>query len=170
MYPSSNQNITEYESQELPIAQAITTSWQPIQTWTSIALLLSRNGLALSTGASAILILIIFYGLYLNRREKRSLLTLYRKLPSQDQLIMKAVTNSENMHSPTTKTITLEYQKLSQTPASETWVSQKLQDTEKAGLIKKTLINKEDKPTLAWKNQIPQTASFFNWIKNIFSF
>ena len=132
----------------------------------TIALLLSQNGLVLSTGATAILILIVFYGLYLNRREKRSLLTLYRKLPSQDQLIIKAVSNAQNMPSPTTKTITLEYQKLSQTSASEDWVAQKLNEAEKAGLIKKILVSKEDKPALLWKNQIYQKTFIFNWPKS----
>ena len=68
---------------------------------------------------------------------------------------MKAVTNAENMHNPSTQAITLEFQKLSQAPASETWVAQKLAEAENAGLIKKILINKDDNPALAWKSQIP---------------
>jgi len=101
----------------------------------------------------------------MDRKEKRALLNLYRKLPSQDQLIIKAVTNAKNMHNPTTHAITLEYQKLSQTPASETWVAQKLDEAETAGTIKKTLINKDDTPAFAWKSQIPQKTSLFNWPK-----
>ena len=34
MYPSTNENITAYENQELPVAQAINNYWQPLQTWT----------------------------------------------------------------------------------------------------------------------------------------
>jgi len=82
----------------------------------------------------------------LDRKEKLALLNLYRKLPSQDQLIMKAVTNAKNMHNPTTQAITLEYQKLTQTPTSETWTAQKLDEAENAGTIKKTLINKDGTP------------------------
>jgi hypothetical protein len=78
---------------------------------------------------------------------------------------MKAVTNAKNMHNPTTQTITLELQKLSPTPTSETWVKQKLDEAENAGLIKKILINKDDNPALAWKNQIPEKTSLFNWLK-----
>ena len=164
-YVPSPKNTTAAESQELPVAQAINSYWQPIQTWTTLALTLSQNGLALSTGATVILALIIFYSLYLNRREKRSLLTLYGKLPSQDQLLIKAVTNAQNTLTPTNQAITLEYQKLSQTSAPETWIAQKLQDTENVGLIKKTLINKNDKPAFAWKNQILQENSFLHWLR-----
>jgi hypothetical protein len=67
---------------------------------------------------------------------------------------MKAVTNAKN--NPTTQAITLEFQKLSPTPTSETWIAQKLDEAENAGLIKKILINKDDTPALAWKSQIPE--------------
>ena len=112
MYPSSPQNVSQAEAQELPVANAINNYWQPIQTWSTIALGISQNGFALSAGATAILVFLILYAVYLNRKEKLALLNLYLKLPSQDQLVMKAVTNAENMHNPTTQAITLEFQKL----------------------------------------------------------
>jgi exosortase/archaeosortase family protein len=167
MYPSSPQVVSEAENQELPIANAINSYWQPIQTWSTVALSISQNGLALSASASAILVLLILYAVYWDRKEKLALLNLYRKLPSQDQLIMKAVTNAKNMHNPTTQAITLEFQKLSQTPTSETWVAQKLDEAENTGLIKKTLTNKDDNPAFAWKNQIPEKGSV-NFIGDVF--
>jgi exosortase len=154
MYPSSPQGVSEAEAQELPIANAINNYWQPIKTWSVIALSISQNGFALSTGAIAILVFLILYVVYLNRKEKLALLNLYRKLPSQDQLIMKAVANAKNMHNPTTQAITLEFQKLAQTPTSESWIAQKLNEAENVGLIKRTLTNEDDNPALAWKNQI----------------
>jgi hypothetical protein len=53
------------------------------------------------------------------------------------------------MHNPTTQAITLEIQKLSLTPTSETWIAQKLDEAENIGLIKKILINKDDNPAYA---------------------
>jgi len=156
MYPSSPQNVSQAEAQELPVANAINNYWQPIQTWSTIALGISQNGFALSAGATAILVFLILCAVYFNRKEKLALLNLHLKLPSQDQLVMKAVTNAENMHNPTTHAITLEFQKITQTPTSETWVAQKLTEAENAGLINKILINKDDNPALAWKNQIPK--------------
>jgi hypothetical protein len=161
MYPSSSQNVSEAENQELPIANAINSYWAPIQTWSTIALSISQNGLALSAGATAILVLLILYAEYLDRKEKLALLNLYRKLPTQNQLIIKAVTNAKNIHNPTTQAITLEYQKLTQTPTSETWIAQKLAEAENAGLIKKITANKNDEPTIQWKNQVPSKQSIF---------
>jgi hypothetical protein len=45
---------------------------------------------------------------------------------------MKAVTNAKN--NPTTQAITLEFQKLSPTPTSETWVAQKLDEAERKSM------------------------------------
>ncbi|MGA2681025.1 MAG: exosortase/archaeosortase family protein [Candidatus Bathyarchaeia archaeon] len=154
MYPSSPQNLMGAEAQELRFANAIINYWAPIQTWSPIALAISQNGLALSAIAAAILFLLMIYGLYLDRKEKCALLNLYQKLPPQDQLMIKAVTNAKKNHNPTTQFITLEFQKLSKTSASETWIAQKLSETEDVGLISKTLTNKDDTPTLAWKSQI----------------
>jgi len=165
MYPSSTQNISTAENQELPIALAINNYWQPIKTWTTIALVLSQNGLEFSAGATAIFVLIIFYSLYLNRRQKISLLTLYRKLPTQNQLLIKAIDNIKDKQSITTQAITSEFQKISPEPVSETLVLERLSEAENAGLIKKVIVNREDKPFLIWKNQMPKPTSLFNRLR-----
>lgn len=160
-YPSSAQGVSEDENQELPFADAITGYWTPIETWSAIALSISQNGLELSSGAFTILVILILYASFINRKEKRALLSLYKKLLLQDQLLMKAVTNAEKMKNPSTRGVTLEFQKLVQSPISETWITQRLNAAENAGLIKKILVNKDDNPALAWKNQIPEKTSFF---------
>jgi exosortase/archaeosortase family protein len=162
MYPSSPQGVSDAEAQELPIANAINSYWEPIQTWSAVALRISQNGLVLSAGASVILVLFVLYAVYLDTEGKLSQLNRYRKLPSQDQLIINAVTNAKNMQTPTTQAIALEFQKLSQTPTSETWMAQKLGEAENIGLIKKILVNNADIPALAWNSQVPEKTSRFN--------
>jgi exosortase len=157
MYPTSTNDVQSCETQELPIAQAIDNYWQPIKTWTSITLALSQNGLALSSAASAIFFLIVAYQLFLSRQEKLALLTMYQKLPAQDQLLIKAVDNREVQNS--THAITSEYQKLSSAPAPEPLVLEKLEAAEKAGLIKKMLTGKNDKPYFVWKNAVHFTGT-----------
>jgi hypothetical protein len=147
-YPSKSQSVSNVENDELPVAKAINNYWQPIQTWTTIALALSHNGLALSGGAAAIFILLVLYELYIDRREKRALLTLYKKLSAQDQLLIKAVNNIKNA---TTQAVTMEFQKLSSIPVSEFYIAQKLNEAEKAGLIKKALVSENDSPLVIWK-------------------
>lgn len=150
-YPAANQTVAQVESDELPVAQAINNYWQPIQTWTTVALALSQNGLALSAGAAAILAILIAYEVYLDRRERHALSTLYKKLPSTDQLLIKAVGNTKEA---TTQAVTEEFQKLTAIPVAESYVDQKLHEAEKAGLVKKSLEVKDNKPFLVWKNKI----------------
>lgn len=82
-------------------------------------------------------------------------------------MLIKAVANAENMHTPTIKAITEEFQTLSKTPVTENWIEQKLHDAENAGLIKRTVISKGDKPAIAWKSQI-NSLSPFKMLKGLF--
>jgi len=152
-YPSKGQSVSQMETDELPVAEAINSYWQPIQTWTTIALALSQNGLALSGGAAAIFALLIFYEIYTDRKAKHALLTLYKKLSAQDQMLIKAVNNAKKA---TIQSVTAEFQKLSSIPVSESHITQKLQETEKTGLIKKKLLSENDSPFLIWKKQISE--------------
>jgi len=100
MYPQSPQNFTDTEAQELPIANAINNYWQPIQTWSTIALSIS------------------LYGLYLDRKEKLSLLNLYRKTSNPRPTANQSSHQHPKTRQPTNQAITLEYQKISQTSAT----------------------------------------------------
>ncbi len=143
VYPSSNQSISDAEAQLLPIANAINNYWNPIQTWSTIALSISQNGLAFSAGATAILVLLIIYAVYLDRKEKLFLLNHYQKLSTPNQLIIKAVTNAQKQGNPTTEGIITELQKLTQTTVDKTWLTEKLTEAQNAELIKQTLAEQE---------------------------
>jgi len=101
----------------------------------------------------------------IDRKEKTILLNLYPKLPTQNQLLIKAIANPQKQGNPTTQAITLEYQKLSQTHTSERWITQKLAEADNIGLIKQTLKNQNDNPALAWNSQIPQKTLLLKWLK-----
>lgn len=161
MYLSSTQNVTAAENQELPIAQAINNYWQPIQTWSAVALALSENGLALSIAACTILAVIIIITVFYDRRDKKLLLNLYSKLPESSKNIVKAVANAQKQGNPTIDGIKAEIQKLTQMSVDENWLTGKLSEAENAGLVKKVVANKNDDPTIQWKNQLPQNKSVF---------
>ena len=165
MYPPSPQNFSDAEAQELLFASAINNYWQPIQTWSTIALTISQNGLALSAATAAILIALIIYRLILSQQEKASLLTLYSKLPTETQTLIKAVQEAQEQNNPTTQGIADQLQKLTKLSPDQTWLNQKFDELQNAGLIKKTLINQNDNPALAWKNQIHQKTILFKWLK-----
>ena len=155
MYPSP-QDISKAENQELPIALAINNYWQPIKSWSAAALVISQNGIIFSSVATAFLVLLILYALYIDKNQKRSLLSSYKKLSEQNQHLIKAIDNIKDKRNITTQAIMNEFQKISPDPVSETLLLDKLSQAENAGLIKKVLINKNDKPILLWKNQLPK--------------
>ncbi len=156
MYPSSNE-IEQSEAIEMPIAKAINEYWQPIKTWSTVSLAISENGLSLSMGAAAVLVALIIYALYLNRKEKLSLLTLYRKLPTQNQQLIQAVGTSKAL---STQAVTTEFQKLSGASASEESILEKLNEAEAAGLVKKSLRNNRDNPGMLWQSRVPKKRFF----------
>jgi exosortase len=164
MYPQSPENVSETESQLLPIATAISNYWQPIKTWTTIALMLSQNGLVLSVATSTLLVALIFYWALLNRQEKLLLLKLYEKLSKQIQLLVKAVNNAEKMGKPTTLEIANELQKLTGTSNSEN-LAEKLQEAENVGLIEEKIVNLDDSPAIHWKSRLPPKSSLLKRLR-----
>jgi hypothetical protein len=60
---------------------------------------------------------------------------LYGKLPQQDQLAVKAVSNAQKARNASTQNVTAEFQKLTGTQNSESWLTEKLLEAEKFGLI-----------------------------------
>jgi exosortase len=162
MYPDSNEKVASCETQMLPVAHAINDFWQPIKTWAAVALVISQNGLALSAGAIAILLAIIFYAFYLSRQERMSLLTLYKKLPAQDQLLVKAVQNAQTQKS--TLAIAEEYSKLSSTAITEEEMQEKLSAAQRAGLVTQAVVSRNDVPVLVWRVRLPKSSGFLGWL------
>ena len=157
-YPQSTSQVLQDELLLLPIAKEINDYWQPIKTWTTIALTISQNGLVLSTITTALLMVLIVYRLILAQQEKASLLTLYNKLPTNKQLLTKAVQNAKKLKNPTIQGIADELNRLANTPIDIEQLRADLQDAEKIGLIDRILVNKEDKPEFAWRNLIPESG------------
>jgi exosortase len=159
-YPKSTSQVPQDKRLLLPIAKEINDYWQPIKTWTTIALTISQNGLALSATTTALLMTLIIYRLILAQQEKASLLTLYNKLPAKNQLLIKAVQNAKKQKNPTIHGIADELNKLTNTPTDLVQLQADLQDAEKVGLIDRALVNREDKPAYAWRNLIPESGKF----------
>ncbi len=159
-YPKSPEDVKHYEELMLPIAQSINDYWEPIKTWTTIALTISQNGLTLSAISIALLAVLVCYRVFLNFQDKASLLTLYGKLPTQKQQLIQAVANAKKQGNPTTNGVAEELAKLTNSEVNQEHLSNELEEAEKIGLIEKTLINKEDKPAYAWKSLLPQSNFF----------
>ena len=156
VYPKSTSDVSATESLLLPIAKEVNDYWQPIKTWTTIALTISQNGLALSAATIILLVALVIYRLLLNFQEKSSLLTLYSKLPTKNQLLAKAVQNAKKQGTPTIQGIADELEKQTSIPVDFELLKEKLQEAQKVGVIENALVNKEDKPTLEWRSLLPK--------------
>jgi exosortase len=160
VYPKSASEVTQSEALLLPIAKQVNDYWEPIKTWTTIALTISQNGLALSAASLAILIALIVYRLILVQQEKSSLLTLYNKLPAKSQQLIKAVQSAKKQGTPTTEGIANQLTKQTSNQIDQNQLKQDLEEAEKIGLIKGILVNREDKPAIAWKSLLPERNIF----------
>ncbi|XES78250.1 MAG: exosortase/archaeosortase family protein [Candidatus Bathyarchaeia archaeon] len=154
VYPSSVDGVSAAEDEEFPIAVAINNHWQPIKTWTGVALALSQNGLSLSIVASAILVLLVLYGIYLDYRTRQSLANLYNKLPTKEQQLVQAVAKTKRIKNLTIHDIAKQYEAISQESISDDELTHRLEEIEKTGLIKQVLVNKSDTPTFVWRSQV----------------
>ncbi len=162
VYPQSLENLSEIENNLLPFAAAINDYWQPIKTWTPIALAISQNGLVFSIVTSVLLVVLMLYSAFLRRQDKLFLVKLYTKLSEQDKLVVDAVGKAEKAGNPTTSRVIEEFQKLSRSPYSEVWLSTKLKEAQTAGLIKQTLMNSDnDTPTIVWRSCVIVENFFF---------
>ena len=165
-YPESDADIKKTEELLLPVAKAINDYWEPIKTWTSIALTISQNGLGLSAATTALLVLAIIYRFILFQQDKASLLTLFGKLPLKTQQLINAVHKAKKRANPTTQEITDQLNKSANTQVTLQRAFEDLESAEKYGLIKKTLVSREDEPAYVWKSQLPRrnilkSLSFF---------
>jgi len=131
-YPKTPEEIPIIENQLLPVAQAIANYWQPIKTWTQIALIFSRNGQTLTLSAATLLApAIIFYKVQ-SRRARKNLQKLYHKLSSRDKLLIQKIKEKSKVNE----------------------LGERLQQMEQAGIIKRKIVNFNDEPIMVWEKAL----------------
>jgi hypothetical protein len=164
--PVSNfcENLTQSEDQLYTFAVAINQYWQPIQSWTRVAIIMSQNGLLLSETTAALLAAVVVYAIYLQNRARHFSENLYYKLPEQDRLLVKAVINTQEQGNASTENVAAEYQKLTNTPHTLEWVEEKLEQAQTAGLLEKKIASVNDYPALSWQTQFPNRPAFLKWL------
>ena len=164
IYPESPEDVKTAKILLLPIASAINDHWQPIKMWSTVALAISQNGLALSAATIALLIALIIYRLFFDQQDKKSLVRLYAKLHPQTQQLITAVQNAQKQGNNTTHGVGSELEKQTKTSIVEEWITEKLEEAQKDGLIKKTITNNNDEPAITWSSQVPQETSIFTML------
>jgi hypothetical protein len=150
-YPNSPQEITQIENNLMNFATAIAGHWQPTKTWTQIALIISKNGLALSTISATLTACMIMLTALDAVRRRKTITRTYAKLPDEDHQIVDAVQKTEKKSMATMQNIAVTY---STTPLDLKTLNGRLNRAEEAGLIRRQIINKCDEPMQTWKSNI----------------
>jgi exosortase/archaeosortase family protein len=151
VYPTNLKNLADIENQLVLVADAIATYWQPIKTWSQVALAISRNDNRLMALSSVVFILTIaYYGL--KRKKKRNQNTvLFKKLSESDQQLIWSVEQSEIKTLPTFENISKTYENLRTEKTSKDDLLQRLSVMEKIGMVKSSYANKQDTPVHIWR-------------------
>lgn len=152
-YPNSPENITKLE-ELLPIATAIVQYWQPIRTWSQIALFLSQNSVYLGCATALMLPILAFIYAFEAIKQRKTNTKAYQKLSKPNQQFIKIVSETEKTTKPTLSAIATTYKKLTGETIEKEKLLQELSETEKTGIIRRTITNIQDEPTLTWKTQI----------------
>lgn len=153
-YLNYPEEIPEVEDQLATIATAIAQYWQPIKTWTQIAILISQNGdtlIAITTGMLFVVVAI----LVLEKRKERKLdANAYQKLSKPVKQIINIIHKTEKTTKPTLNNIAITYRNTMRRPIDKEKLLRTLTELEKTGIIKSEITSKEDEPTKVWKTDM----------------
>jgi exosortase len=153
-YPENPDDLPLIEKQMVTIGTAIASYWEPIKTWSQIALFLSQQGAYLAPTISALLIPLAILYILQERKQRKANTAAYQKLSNQNKQIIDAVLETEKTTTPTLKAIATTYKNKTTQPIEEQKLLQKLSETEKIGIVKGYIANKHDNPTQIWKTQM----------------
>lgn len=160
-YTSNPEDISNVEANLLSFGLSIANYWQPLKTWSKIALLISGNSSKLIVTTATLLFGIFLLHAVQRRREKNTNNNVYKKLPKLDRLVIDSIHQTERTVMPTLNNIALTYRNTTGETIGEATLSQKLIEAEKIGIIKRDLISKLDEPIQVWKTSVtPPTRNY----------
>lgn len=151
---TSPYNITATKAQLLPMATAIAEYWQPLQTWGSIDLFLSDNGLTLAATTATLIVAIMIFSLFETQRRRRQNLVALNKLSRPNQQLIEAIGKTEKSSPANLNRIREAYQQTTGQTISDETLQQELLSLEKTGLIRQHLMSNQDSPVQAWRTDI----------------
>ena len=153
-FPKSLEDLPSLENQLVTLATAIISYWQPIKTWSQIALLLSQRGAQLAAITSTLLVPIAVLYARDRRKQRKANAKAYRKLSEPNKQIIDTVLETEKTTTPTLGAIADRYKNRTGESIEGERLQQKLSEAEKTGLIKRDIDNNHDEPTQIWKTQV----------------
>ena len=149
--PEGPDSLPYVEGQILPVATRIVREWQPIKTWSQIALMISQNGDKLAIAPVAILGAIFVLYLFRISNERKQDTNAYRKLSRTSKQITEAVFETKRKAQPTLENISKTYGKMARKMTNKEKLLRMLSETEKLGIVKQDIASRQDTPVQVWK-------------------
>ena len=155
VYLNSTETILKTEDQLATIATAIAQYWQPIKTWTPVAILISEDGDKLSIIPAVLLIAVMALYAFERRKKRKMNINTHRKLSRSAKQIIHAIHETKKTNITTLNNIAIVYQNITGRRVDIEELLHELSEIEKTGIIKSVIINRNDEPTLVWNTQLP---------------
>ena len=146
-----DRDYREVENKLLTFGKAIASHWEPIKSWSLVAIVVGEHRSLLLATAVSLLLFVLINNILKKWRGKRLNLKLYRRLGDDDKLVFQAVHEAAKESGSTTNAIASAYQKLSGKPIEHLELLEKLKYAEEADLVKEHVANFDDNPVLIWK-------------------
>jgi exosortase len=156
-YPDTPQNLPTAEDL-LPFAETLVQYWQPLKTWSQIAIFLSQKSIYLAIMMNSLLLVITVLYILESKKQKIANAEAYQKLSTSNKRIIDAISETEKATTPTLNAIASTYKNRIGEPIENEELLQKFSDIEKTGIIRSELASIQDEPTKTWKTQISMRA------------
>ena len=156
IYPETKEDLISVKNQLLDFGVAIANYWQPIKTWSPIALFFALNSNILAILPISLLTLIAIFYIYSKRKEKRMNLQAYLKLSIPNKQIIDSIQQTQKNDNSTLNTIMISYENITGKTIEKQELLSKIVELEKTGIIKRCIANKQDIPTQVWKIYMPR--------------
>lgn len=152
-YPNSLEELPELKNQLLSVATAIINYWEPIKTWSPIALLISQNGDKLIIATLAFLGGIFVFYSFEKREERKRNNIVYQKLSKNYKQMIGAVHETEKNMLSTLDNISKTYENIAGKTVKKEKLLRELSEVEKIGIIKREMANRLDEPVQVWRTK-----------------
>jgi exosortase len=172
-YPDNATDVSEEEKNLLPFATAIANYWQPVKTWTQVALIFSQNGMILASAAVSLLACTTLFYSAEKARDRKAKTNTYNKLSETDQGIIGAVLQQKGTLPSTLQNIAATYESATHTQVDQQALLEKLLQAEETGIVTRQIVSRQDEPLQVWKAHFskPTNKGRTRWrkVKTVFT-
>jgi hypothetical protein len=144
-------DLPNIENQLVALAKEIVNHWEPIKTWSFIALLISQNSITLLAITGVLLVATLVVYALKTRKQRRAKANLYQKLSTFNKQIIDAVQRTETQTLSTLDNIAAEYRKTVAESIDRDLLLQSLSRLERIGAIRTSISSSQDEPIQTWK-------------------